>query len=124
MKKMIQSALVLCILFISITTDAQKKKPAPLTLTEKNNGKTVKVRKNQSFRVLFKKECIGCAQSWKMADAAGVTIVDEKYSNPSCTNCTGGNQDHTFILKATKLGKTNLSFDYFDQNYHVILDVK
>jgi len=121
---MIQSALVLCILFISITTDAQKKKPAPLTLTEKNNGKTVKVRKNQSFRVLFKKECIGCAQSWKMADAAGVTIVDEKYSNPSCTNCTGGNQDHTFILKATKLGKTNLSFDYFDQNYHVILDVK
>lgn len=124
MKKLIQFVTLICILFVSIAADAQKKKPAPLTLTEINNGKTVKVRKNQSFRVLFKKECIGCAQSWKMADAAGVTIVDEKYSNPSCTNCTGGNQDHTFILKATKPGKTNLSFSYFDQNYQVTLDVK
>lgn len=95
-----------------------------MTLTEKDNGQTVSVKLNQPFQVLFKKECIGCRGIWTLTESASINKVNEKWSNKSCTNCTGGNQDHAFVLKATKTGQTTLDFTYMDERYHVDLVVK
>jgi predicted secreted protein len=122
--------LVFIALFVGFTSVAQPKKgkktvkKAMITLTEKDNGQSVTVKLNQPFQVLFKKECIGCRGIWTLTDNSAIKKVSEKWTNKSCTNCTGGNQDHTFVLKATKAGTTALEFTYMDEAYRVELNVK
>ncbi len=119
----------LCMLFIllaclcSINGFAQK---AALTIKESDNGKTFTVKKQQAFDVLFKKECVGCQYVWTttIMDTTYIKSVSSTYSNKSCKNCTGGNQDHTFHLKAKKAGTTQLAFAMGDKNLAVTIKVK
>jgi len=62
------------------------------------------------------RECRGCASVWTIADIdlAHIRFLNEDLSNPSCTNCTGGNQDHSFYFKIQGKSKSVLSFTYFE----------
>lgn len=104
---------------------AKDKPPKTRTLGEHQNHATIKLKRNQEFNVLFKQECRGCAQIWTITDMdkSMIALQRESHSNPSCINCAGGNQDHTFHFKATNAGTSKLSFRYFDKTYAVKLVV-
>jgi predicted secreted protein len=103
------------------TTD----KAAAIHLTKADNGKTVQCKVNNSFDITFN-ECRGCASVWEVVglDKAKLEQSASTYSNPSCTNCTGGNQDVTFHFKAKAAGTSNLTFSYFDEKVTLTVEAK
>jgi predicted secreted protein len=125
-KKIAIIMLLAC--FATSVSFAQKSKTAvkALTIKEADNAKTIAVKKGQTFNVLFEKECRGCRGIWTLtkSDIAIVKSVKDSFSNPSCTNCAGGNQDHTFVFKALKAGKTSLEFNYMEKSFGVKIIVK
>ncbi len=118
-------AALMFVLLSASSLFAQTGKKA-ITIKSADNGKTITVKKSQSFNVLFEKECVGCRFIWTLtnSDTKIVSKPTESYSNPSCKDCDGGNQDHTFTFKAIKAGKTKLNFDYGDQKFTVTIVVK
>jgi len=112
----------------SCASKGQKSKTSieVLTIKSTDNGKTIEVKNSQEFNVLFEKECVGCREIWHItkSDETIVKSVKDSFSNPSCTNCTGGNQDHTFQFKAVKAGNTILAFDYMEEHFQVSIFVK
>lgn len=81
-----------------------------------DDGKTFNVKTNEKFAATFN-ECIGCAQTWKVAvsNPDMITTLPNTYANKSCTNCVGGSQDNTFHFEAKKAGTATLTFTYFDK---------
>lgn len=130
MKLKLCALFILIACFLSMNSSAQKKAAAPVkasvTIKEPDNGKTIAVKKGRSFDVLFKKECVGCRYIWTITqiDSAAIKSISDSYSNKSCTNCTGGNQDHTFHFKALKAGSSSLAFTLGDKAFMVTVKVK
>lgn len=132
MKKLLALVLIICSATSLATAQKQKsKKETPkqnpiLVIKSSDAGKTFTVKRNKTFSVFFEKECIGCRGVWKLIsnNKGIVKAVKDFNANPSCTNCTGGNQDHTFEFKATKAGKTQLAFEYMDEHFMVDIIVK
>jgi|GEM_PF-5851725 len=117
---------ILIILFLclfAVNGFAQKGK---LTIKEANNGKTFTITKGQVFDILFKQECVGCQYVWTIGslDSGNIKTLPSTYSNKSCQNCTGGNQDHTFHFKALKRSTTKLFFTYGEKQFAVTIKVK
>lgn len=92
-----------------------------IKITEKDNGKTFKLRKHQLFDVTFERECVGCAKVWQITkmDTTKIVFMGKTHSNPSCTNCTGGRHDNTFHFEAKHAGKSTLAFEYFDKKFRI-----
>jgi hypothetical protein len=84
------------------------------TLTALENGKTIIMDVNNVYGFKFN-ECVGCASIWKIDkyDSNLMQYLRKEYSNRSCTDCVGGNQDVTFLFKAISTGNTELIFTYF-----------
>lgn len=103
---------------------ATTEKAAAIHLTKADNGKTVQCKMNESFDITFN-ECRGCASIWQVVgETPGLEQSPKTYSNPSCTNCTGGNQDVTFHFKAKTAGKTTLTFSYFNEETTFFIEAK
>ena len=77
---------------------------------------------HEKFDVTYN-ECIGCADKWKITgiDSAKIRLLSISYSNRSCIDCLGGNQDKTFHFEAKKAGKSTISFGYFKYNISVFI---
>lgn len=90
--------------------------PPILELDRYYYGKTVFISPGQTVKVRFR-ECRGCASVWKIAatDNAKVFFVKDEYTNPSCVNCIGGNQDHSIFFRLLSNEMTSISFTYFDE---------
>lgn len=99
-------------------------KPAPpsnsMSFVKDDNGKSIKVKVGAKFQVTLY-ECRGCASVWHVTaiDKAKIQHNDSEdtFSNPSCTNCAGGNQDRTMNFKATAAGKSTIEISYFEEKY-------
>ena len=124
-----------CILFIVFalflfteTAISQMKVPpsAATKISEKDNGKTLRLKKYQLFDVTFEKECVGCAKVWQITkmDSLKIVYLSKTYTNRSCTDCTGGTHDNTFHFKVKKAGKSKLSFEYFDKKFAINIVAK
>jgi predicted secreted protein len=124
MKTKLLSIVIFLLVTSASDTFAQKK--GTITIKETDNGKTFTVKPKQSFNILFKKECVGCAQVWTIQeiDSSIVKLVSKSHKNKSCENCAGGTLDRIFHFKALKPGTTNLSFTYFDKILNVKIRVK
>jgi hypothetical protein len=111
--------IFILLFLLSGTAFAQKNTPA-LTIGSKDNGKTFQVKKGNYFTAVFR-ECVGCASSYRVEkmDTLKIALIRTTYSNRSCTNCTGGNQDVTFLFKSKAKGKSALQFTYFKETVHV-----
>ncbi len=122
------SAFLSSLILIASPAISQKKKMAsiPVQVTGKDNRKTIWLKVNHLFNVLFTNECVGCAQVWKttVIDPVKVKFLSTSYSNKSCQNCTGGRQDNTFHFVAKKAGISTLSFQYFDSTFSVKIVTK
>jgi len=96
-----------------------------LTYGAADNGKTINLATGSPFEVRLR-ECRGCASVWTIADIDrdNIRFLYEDNSNPSCTNCTGGNQDHSFYFKVQGKSKSVLSFTYFEETYtlHIVAE--
>ena len=88
-----------------------------LNILLQDSGKTFKVKLYENFEATFN-ECIGCADKWKITkmDSTKIGLLTITYSNRSCVDCLGGNQDKTFHFVANKAGKSAISFSYFKYN--------
>jgi len=85
------------------------------TLTALENGQTIIMDVNNIYGFKFN-ECVGCASVWEIGkyDSNLMQYLRKEYSNRSCTDCLGGNQDVTFLFKAISAGNTELIFTYFN----------
>lgn len=116
------SILFIC-LIMGLGVSAQQ---AGRTITEKENGKTVTIKKGSSFSVLFKKECIGCRYSWEITlnDSAVTKFVKSSYANGPGPGMAGGAQDHRFHFKALKRGRSEIKLVNDDKTFSVTIVVK
>lgn len=117
--------LMLFISFSAISASAQKTM-GWRTITEKENGKTISIKKGNAFAVLFKNECIGCQHVWETSylDSTFVKFTTSSYAGGPGGDMVGGSQDHTFHFKAIKRGRTKLSFVNGDKKFQVTIVVK
>ncbi|MFY8004898.1 MAG: hypothetical protein ACOVNR_08635 [Chitinophagaceae bacterium] len=88
----------------TVTKPTKKTKTSTLTITQADNGKTFHLKKTQLLKVVFEKECVGCAKVWTVGEYNKdlFKLLKDYRKNPSCTNCEGGNIDHIFEFKALK----------------------
>jgi predicted secreted protein len=126
LKKIILITLLACFATSLSFAQISKKKVDTLTIKSVDNGKTIAVKKAQTFNVLFEKACRACGSKWHItkSDTSIIKSVKNSYSNPSCTDCQGGYHDHTFEFKALKKGKTSLLFEYFKKQFSIDIIVK
>lgn len=124
MKKILSLLLVFCAIIFSPSANSQQKKAGTrIKITQKDNGKTITLKVKKTFDITFTKECVGCAQVWATTaiDTTKIAFLSNTCSNKSCTNCTGGSQDHTFHFKVKKAGNSTLSFSYFEDKFSVTI---
>lgn len=90
------------------------------------NGKTISLKVNDKFDVVFLRECIGCAEVWRVTsiDKDKVTQMESTYKNGPAAGTTGGYQDHIFHFTAKDKGIATLSFSYFKESSTITFDVK
>ena len=113
-------------LFTQSASSQSKVSPVATKISEKDNGKTFRLKKYQLFDVTFEKECVGCAKVWQITkiDSLKIVYLSKTYTNRSCTDCTGGTHDNTFHFKVKKAGKSKLSFEYFDKKFAINIVAK
>ena len=89
----------------------------------KDAGKTFRLNVNDKFDVSLN-QCVGCADFWKISeiDSTKIGFLSDTYSNRSCIDCVGGNQDKTFHFEVRKAGRSTISFNYFKENISVFID--
>lgn len=112
------------------TIQSCSKKTTPATVTDQSkigigdDGKTYTLKVGEKIEATFN-ECIGCAQVWRaeVSNSEVVATLPNTYSNKSCTDCVGGNQDNTFHLEAKKAGTSTITFAYFDKKVTVTIVV-
>lgn len=113
----------------NLARDFFKKIPIPedvpvqnLLIGTTDNGKIFELSVGETFEVRFR-ECTGCASVWKIAklDITKIELLSENDTNPSCTNCTGGNHDHHFYFKVKAKGKSVIRFTYFAEKVTVTI---
>lgn len=124
--------LVLLALLLAGTCTIQScsKKTTPATVSGAktigigDNGKTYTLKVGEKMEATFN-ECVGCAQVWRaeVSNSEVIAALPNTYSNRSCTDCVGGNQDNTFHLEARKPGTANITFAYFDKKVAVTIVV-
>jgi predicted secreted protein len=90
-----------------------------------DNGKTFMAGVNEKFDATFN-ECRGCRYVWEISaiDKNAISFLENTYANPSCTNCTGGNQDHTFHLQVKARGRSVITFKYGEQTVTVTINAR
>jgi hypothetical protein len=93
-----------------------------LNILLQDSGKTFKLKVHEKFDVTYN-ECIGCADKWKITsiDSTKIGLLSITYSNRSCIDCLGGNQDKTFHFDAKKKGISMISFGYFKYSIRVYI---
>ncbi len=81
------------------------------------NGKTLNLKVNDRFDVVFLRECIGCAEVWRIVnmDKAIISEQESTYKNKPAQGTMGGYQDHIFHFTAKEKGSSTLSFSYFKE---------
>lgn len=128
--KQITLAGFLLFAFCFFSCNSTKKVPVAtesktVTISLSDNGKTYDLKLNEKFDATFN-ECIGCAEVWKISeiDKEKIEVLPNTYSNKSCTDCVGGNQDNTFHFQVKSAGKSTLSFSYFDKKVSVTINAK
>ena len=89
------------------------------------NGKTLNLKINDRFDVIFLRECIGCAEVWKITniDKDRITQQESTYRNGPATGTMGGYQDHIFHFTAKEKGTTTLSFSYFKESSSFTVEI-
>ena len=82
------------------------------------NGKTINLKLNDRFDVVFLRECIGCAEVWRVTaiDKNKIEQMESTYKNGPAPGVMGGSQDHIFHFTAKDKGASNLSFSYFKES--------
>ena len=90
------------------------------------DGKTISLKVNDRFDVVFLRECIGCAEVWKITniDKDKIMQMESTYKNGPAAGVMGGYQDHIFHFTAKDIGISTLSFSYFKETSTITLDVK
>ena len=90
------------------------------------NGKTISLKVNDKFDVFFLRECIGCAQVWKITniDTNRIGQLGSTYKNEPAAGMMGGARDHIFHFTAKEKGVSVISFTFFDEKSTITLDVK
>ena len=90
------------------------------------NGKTINLKVNDRFDVVFLRECIGCAEVWRITniDKDKLSEMPSTYKNGPSSGVNGGSQDHIFHFSAKDKGVTTLSFVYFKDTRTITFDIK
>ena len=106
----------------SMTTTA----PALQVDPHLQNGKTINLKLNDKFDVVFLRECIGCAEVWRVTniDKDKINQMESTYKNGPAPGMMGGSQDHIFHFMAKDKGVSTLSFVYFKDTRTITFDVK
>jgi hypothetical protein len=113
--KILNKMLLFTSLFILLSCHPLTLSKDYKTVTALENGQTIIMGVNNVYGFKFN-ECVGCASVWEIAkyDSNLMQYLRKEYSNRSCKNCVGGNQDVTFLFKAISTGSTELIFTYFN----------
>ena len=82
------------------------------------NGKTINLKVNDRFDVVFLRECIGCAEVWRIVniDKDKISQQESTYKNRPAPGMMGGSKDHIFHFTAKEKGSSTLSFNYFKES--------
>ena len=82
------------------------------------NGKTINLKVNDRFDVVFLRECIGCAEVWRIVniDKDKISQQESTYKNAPAPGMMGGSKDHIFHFTAKEKGSSTLSFIYFKES--------
>ena len=67
---------------------------------------------HDSLRISLR-QCIGCADSWKVAYSDSNLSVTDKGVRSDCDDCVGGSGDAFFLVRARRSGKGRVVFEYF-----------
>lgn len=113
--------LVLCSLSCQTpqqaAVNAEKSRAAATKKIGKDaNGTTVKAKIGENVTLTLR-ECRGCVSDWTIIrnNEETTPLVSKTYSNASCTDCAGGEQDANFTFLAKQKGASTLSVKYFDE---------
>jgi predicted secreted protein len=89
------------------------------------NGKTINLKVNEKFDVVFLRECIGCAEVWRITniDKDKLTQMESTYRNGPASGVNGGSQDHIFHFTAKDKGTTTLTFVYFKDTRSITFQI-
>jgi len=90
------------------------------------NGKTINLKVGDRFDVVFLRECIGCAEVWRITtiDKEKIGQMESTYKNGPAPGKVGGSQDHIFHFSAKNKGVSTLTFVYFKDTRTITFDVK
>jgi hypothetical protein len=90
------------------------------------NGKTISLKLNDNFDVVFLRECIGCAEVWTITSIDKDKIIQNAstYKNEPAAGMMGGARDHIFHFTAKEKGVSVISFTFFDEKSTITFDVK
>jgi hypothetical protein len=90
------------------------------------NGKTINLKVNDKFDVVFLRECIGCAEVWRITniDKDKINQMESTYKNGPGSGVNGGSQDHIFHFMAKDKGVCTLSFVYFKDTRAITFDIR
>jgi len=90
------------------------------------NGKTINLKVGDRFDVVFLRECIGCAEVWRITniDKEKIGQMESTYKNGPAAGVNGGSQDHIFHFSAKNTGVSTLTFVYFKDTRTITFDVK
>ncbi len=90
------------------------------------NGKTINLKTGDRFDVVFLRECIGCAEVWRITniDKDKIGQMESTYKNGPASGVNGGSQDHIFHFMAKDKGISTLTFVYFKDTRTITFDVK
>jgi len=90
------------------------------------NGKTINLKVGDRFDVVFLRECIGCAEVWRITniDKEKIGQMESTYKNGPGPGKVGGSQDHIFHFTAKDKGVSTLTFVYFKDTRTITFDVK
>lgn len=89
------------------------------------NGKTINLKVGDRFDVVFLRECIGCAEVWRITniDKEKIGQMESTYRNGPAPGMTGGSQDHIFHFSAKDKGLSTLTFVYFKDTRTITFEV-
>jgi len=89
------------------------------------NGKTINLKVNDRFDVVFLRECIGCAEVWRITniDKDKISQMESTYKNGPAAGVNGGSQDHIFRFAAKDKGVTTLTFVYFKDTRTITFEI-
>ncbi len=90
------------------------------------NGKTINLKVGDRFDVVFLRECIGCAEVWRITniDKEKINQMESTYKNGPAPGMMGGSQDHIFHFTAKDKGVSNLTFVYFKDTRTITFEVR